>query len=118
MAQCASEIDPEQVVFVWEGRLALGKHTCIAGEPGTSKSILTTLIAATVSVAGYWPCGEGIAPQGSIIILSAEDDASDTIVPRLLAANADMGRVHIVSAVRTGEGATTRIQPSSRYCFA
>ena len=50
---------------------------------------------------GKWPCGEGRAPQGSVIILSAEDGEADTIVPRLHAAEADLGRVHIISAVRT-----------------
>jgi RecA-family ATPase len=35
--------------------------------------------------------------------LSAEDDAADTIIPRLLAAGADMSRVEIVTAVR-GDG--------------
>jgi len=37
---------------------------------------------------------------GSIIILSAEDDAADTIVPRLIAADADCSKVHILEAVR------------------
>ncbi len=41
------------------------------------------------------------APQGNVILLTAEDDASDTVVPRLLAAGADLDRVEIVSMVRT-----------------
>jgi AAA domain-containing protein len=53
-----------------------------------------------VSQGGEWPCGEGHSPIGSVIILSAEDDAADTIVPRLMAADADCSKVHIVSAVR------------------
>jgi putative DNA primase/helicase len=48
-----------------------------------------------------WPCDEGCAPQGSVLVLSAEDGEADTIVPRLHAAGADLGRVYIVSAVRT-----------------
>jgi hypothetical protein len=35
------------------------------------------------------------------LLLSAEDGEADTIVPRLHGAEADLGRVHIVSAVRT-----------------
>ena len=57
-------------------------------------------IAATVSRGGEWPCGEGRSPVGSIIILSAEDDAADTIVPRLIAAEADCLNLHILEAVR------------------
>src|SRR6185437_12634574 len=94
-------IEPERVEWLWPGRIAIGKHTCIAGEPGTGKSQLATAIEATITIAGEWPCGEGKAPQGSVIILSAEDGEADTIVPRLYAANADLGRVHIISAVRT-----------------
>ena len=51
-----------------------------------------------------WPCGEGRAPLGNVIILSAEDDAADTIVPRLMAAGADRQRVEIITAVRSKDG--------------
>ena len=49
-------------------------------------------------------CGEGRAPVGNVIILSAEDGPSDTIIPRLLAAGADLNRVYVVSAVRDPKG--------------
>ena len=101
---CTSEIAIELVDWLWLGRLARGKHTCWAGEPGASKSTLTMFVAATISMGGEWPCGEGAAPQGTIIILSAEDGIADTIVPRLHAAGADLGRVHVISAVREETG--------------
>ena len=100
ICRCASEIAPERVDWLWPGRIARGKHTCFAGEPGAGKSQLATDIEARITMGAEWPCGEGRAPQGSIIILSAEDGEADTIVPRLLAAGADLGRVHIISAVR------------------
>jgi putative DNA primase/helicase len=102
--RCASEIEMEPVNWLWPGRVALGKHTCLAGEPGGGKSQLTIDLAARVSMGAPLPCGEGIAPQGGVIILSAEDSDSDTIVPRLHAAGADLGRVNIVKAVETDEG--------------
>jgi putative DNA primase/helicase len=104
ISRCASEIEPERVEWLWHGRIALGKHTCIAGEPGTGKSQLSIAIAAAISTGGEWPCGEGCAPLGSVIIFSAEDGAADTIVPRLIAAGADRGRIHIVSAVPAEHG--------------
>jgi putative DNA primase/helicase len=104
ISRCAAEIPPEKIEWLWPHRLARGKHTCIAGEPGTGKSQLSIAIIATVTAAGVWPCGEGRAPLGNAIILSAEDGASDTIVPRLLAAGADLNRVHVVSAVRDTNG--------------
>jgi len=101
VCRCASEIEMEPVEWLWPGRIAVGKHTCIAGEPGTGKSQLATYIAAQVSMGAAWPCDEGRAPQGSVLLLSAEDGEADTIAPRLHAAKADLGRVHIISAVRT-----------------
>jgi putative DNA primase/helicase len=75
----------------------------LAGEPGLGKSQLAAFLAAIVTTSGDWPNGEGSADLGSVIVLSAEDDAADTIIPRLTAAGADLSRVHIVSAVATDD---------------
>jgi putative DNA primase/helicase len=99
ISRCAAEIEPKRIDFLWPGRIARGKHTAIAGEPGDGKSQLSIYVAATISRGGEWPCGEGRAPVGNVIILNAEDGAEDTVVPRLIAAGADLKRVHIVSAV-------------------
>jgi putative DNA primase/helicase len=107
VSTCASEVGLESVQWIWKGRLAKGKHTCIAGEPGTGKSQLSMSIAATVTMGGAWPCGEGQSPQGSVLILSAEDGAADTIAPRLHAAEADLGSIYIVSSVKEGEDRRT-----------
>ena len=102
--RCAAEIEPEKIDWLWPGRIARGKHTCIAGEPGTGKSQLSTAIIAAITTGGLWPCGEGKAPLGNVILLSAEDGAADTIVPRLDAAGADRNRVYVVSAVHNPDG--------------
>jgi hypothetical protein len=102
--QRASEIEPQEIAWLWPGRIALGKQTIIAGEPGLGKSQLTCAVAAAVTAERRWPANEGVAPSGSVIILSAEDDAADTIRPRLDAAGADVSRVYIVSAVKTEDG--------------
>ena len=88
--------------------LRIGKQTLIAGEAGLGKSQIGIAMAAAVTTGGPWPCNEGHAPLGNVIILSAEDDAADTIVPRLLAAGADRGRVEIVTAVRFEGGSGRR----------
>ncbi|MCX7310332.1 MAG: AAA family ATPase [Alphaproteobacteria bacterium] len=104
----ASDIVIEPIEWAWPSRIAIGKQTLIVGEPGLGKSQLTTFLAAAVTTGGPWPCGEGRAPLGSVIILSAEDDAADTILPRLIAAGAVVSRVLIVSAVRTDDGKARR----------
>jgi len=47
---------------------------------------------------------KGRAPLGNVIIFNAEDGVDDTIVPRLIAAGADLERVHIVNAVLLQDG--------------
>jgi AAA domain-containing protein len=98
---CAADISPRPIEWLWPGRVAIGKQTLIAGEAGLGKSQLGIVMAAAVTTGGTWPCEEGRAPLGNVIILSAEDDPADTIVPRLLAAAADRRRVKIITAVRS-----------------
>jgi putative DNA primase/helicase len=100
----ASEVTPEPIDWAWKNRLALGKHTLIAGEPGLGKSQLHLTIAAAFTRGGWWPNGEGRAPKGRVVILAAEDDAADTIVPRLIAAGADLDMVDIIEAVKLPDG--------------
>src|SRR5215471_10885802 len=100
----ASDIAPEKLVWVWPDRIAEGKLVLVGGPPGLGKSQLTAFIAATISNGGDWPCGEGSAARGSVLFLNAEDGIEDTIVPRLLAAGADTGNVHIVAAVTKPDG--------------
>ena len=104
MVECAAEIAPERIEFLWPGRFAIGKQSLIAGEAGLGKSQITITMAAAVTTGGQWPCGEGNAPLGSVLFLCAEDGASDTIVPRLIAAGADLTKVFIVTAVRDNDG--------------
>jgi putative DNA primase/helicase len=100
ITQCAADVTPEPVEWLWPGRIAIGKLTLIAGEAGLGKSQLSIAMVAAVTTGGEWPCREGRAPQGTVIILSAEDGAADTVVPRLMAAGADRERIQLVSAVR------------------
>jgi len=104
ISQRAADITPKRIDFLWDGRLARGKHTAFAGEPGDGKSQFSIYVAATISRGGEWPCNEGRAPLGNVIIFNAEDGADDTIVPRLIAAGADIERIHIVSAVLLEDG--------------
>jgi putative DNA primase/helicase len=100
----ASDVQPERLEWVWPGRIARGKAALLGGPPGLGKSQVTANIAATVSTGGRWPCKEGDAPQGDVVILSAEDGMADTIVPRLIAAGADTNCVHIVAAATKLDG--------------
>ena len=92
--------------WLWPGRLPAGKLTMLVGDPGLGKSFVTLDIAARVSRGRPLPqlSDESVVVDrtmpGSVILLSAEDDVSDTIRPRLAAAGADLSRITALQAVR------------------
>ena len=104
IAQCAADVAAEPIEWLWSGRLAIGKLTLLAGEAGLGKSQVAIAITAAVTTGGNLPCGEGNALRGSVIFLSAEDSAADTVVPRLMAAGANLNHVHIIRAVQADGG--------------
>ncbi len=102
-----SDIEAKPVSWLWPGRMARGKTTIIAGNPGLGKSQITASIAAIVTSGGCWPVDRNQCEVGNVLILTAEDDAADTLRPRLEAAGADLTCVHIIDGVvrgYTGEG--------------
>ena len=94
------DIESRPISWLWPGRIALGKLTLIAGDPGLGKSLITASLAAIISRGDTWPVDGSPAPIGDTILLSAEDDAADTIRPRVDAAGADCNRIHILQAVQ------------------
>jgi putative DNA primase/helicase len=50
------------------------------------------------------PDGTSLNEPRSVLIWSGEDDPADTLIPRLAAMDADLKRIHFVSAVATGKG--------------
>ena len=94
-------IVPERVEWLWDGWLACGKLQLIGGQPGTGKTTIALALAATLTTGGRWPDGTE-AVRGSVVIWSGEDDPTDTLAPRLLAAGADMSRVHFIVGMRQG----------------
>jgi putative DNA primase/helicase len=94
-----ADVEPRAVLWLWPGRIPLGRITLLVGRPGEGKSFLTIDAAARVTTGTPWP-DRGDCPQGSVILISAEDDPADTIRPRLDAHYADVRRVHLLAAVR------------------
>jgi len=100
-------VEMRPIEWLWPDRLAVGKLTVLAGEGGLGKTTVLLDISARGSIGEYWPDMKSCAPIFSTIILSSEDDPSDTIKPRLEAAGADMSKIYFVDMVRE-EGGSER----------
>jgi len=97
-----ADLNPRPVNWLWNQWLARGKLHLLAGDPGQGKTSIALTLAATVTIGGRWPDGSR-AELGNILIWSTEDDAQDTMLPRLLAAGADKKRCHFIYGKRVNE---------------
>jgi hypothetical protein len=100
---CLASVAPEAVAWLWPSRVASGKLTVLAGDPGLGKSFVTLDMAARISTGQPWPDGAA-SVQGAVILLSAEDGPADTIRPRVDALGGDPTRIHLVQAAREADG--------------
>jgi hypothetical protein len=83
----------------------LGKLTLVAGDGGQGKSTISLDITGAVT-SGRTCCGLTYdpPPPADVLLISCEDDAADTVVPRLLSAGADLKRCHSVQGIVTAKG--------------
>lgn len=99
----ASKIEPENITWLWKDILPIGKLTLFVGQPKKGKSFATVDIAARASRGVDWADEQkGNGQSIRTILISNEDAANDTVVPRLLAAGADLSKVEIVTGATCG----------------
>ncbi|MDP2780065.1 AAA family ATPase [Devosia sp.] len=99
----AALIPPLQIDCLWDGWLAKGKFHILAGPAGTGKTTVVLNLAACISSAylGRNRLPDGTSPpSGKVIIWTGEDGIEDTIIPRLIAAGADLDRVLIIRGIQ------------------
>ncbi|SKA88447.1 AAA domain-containing protein [Pseudomonas extremaustralis] len=112
-AVSAANIKPVAIRWLWPGWLAKGKLHILAGAGGTGKTTLLISLIATITTGGRWPDGETCLERGNALIWSSEDDPADTLVPRLIAAGADLTRVHIIQGRLNAQGEADPFDPSN-----
>lgn len=91
-----SDVQAEEIKWLWYPFIAYGKMSIVQGDPGDGKSTLVLNIAAKLSR------GERLEPEMNIdkpvnvIYQTAEDGLADTVKPRLEQAGADCSRISII----------------------
>jgi len=111
----ASTIVPKPIRWLWPGWIARGKLTLLAGAGGSGKTTLAMGLIGTITSGGRWPDGERCQEPGNALIWSSEDDPADTLVPRLMAAGADLARVHIIQGRINALGEREPFDPASDF---
>lgn len=91
-----SEVELQEVQWLWYPYIPFGKITIIQGDPGEGKTTFALRLAAACSTGNPFP---GMEPRESIHVIyqTAEDGLGDTVKPRLMDAGADLNRVMNIS---------------------
>lgn len=105
----ATSIPLRKARWLWEGRIAVGSLALLAGREGLGKSTVAYWVAAQIT-RGRLP-GQYLGNPKSVLVCATEDDWSVTIAPRLVAAGADLTRVHRVEVVDMAIGPTDLVLP-------
>lgn len=87
----ASRYPVRRVRWLYDGRIAVGTVSLLAGREGLGKSTIAYWLAARITC-GQLP-GEFEGEPRPVFVCATEDSWSHTIVPRLIAAGADLNRV-------------------------
>ena len=92
-----SDVEATAVRWLWYPFIAVGKITLLQGDPGDGKSTMMMNLIAELSKGGTMPDGKSIGMPQKVIYQCSEDDASDTIKPRLETCGADCRSVAFIN---------------------
>lgn len=97
----ASDLQEKRVSWLWDGYLAAGKVSLLAGQTGSGKSTVATAIAGAVTTGCHLPGGKP-AGTGSVLWFTTEEDPAQEVKARLRAVGADLARVHFPELLPDG----------------
>ena len=92
-----SDVQATSVHWLWYPFIAVGKITLLQGDPGDGKSTMMMNLIAELSKGGTMPDGKQVGIPQKVIYQSSEDDASDTIKPRLETCGTDCRNVAFIN---------------------
>ena len=90
-----NDVQETKTHWLWYPYIPYGKITIIQGDPGEGKTTLVLHLAAALTRGEMLGSEEKREPV-TVIYQTAEDGLTDTIKPRLIAANADCSKVLVI----------------------
>lgn len=113
-----SEVQSQEVSWLWHPFISYGKLAIIQGNPGGGKTTLALNIAAKLSKGESLDSGMNFAEPLNIIYQSAEDGLADTVKPWLEQAGADCEKNSVIkennNTIRNLTGEYKKIEPDCR----
>lgn len=95
------QILAKEIDWLWPERVPASKLTIYSGNPDGGKTTAAVDATAHATNGSDWPDGaKNTNGPMDVLFASAEDDPSDTLKPRLMAAGANLERVHLLKCVR------------------
>ena len=90
-----SSVKSKEIDWLWYPYIAYGKLTLLQGDPGNGKSLLSIIIASTISngINLFNINNFNITAPRKVIYQNAEDSAEDTISPKLNKLNANQDNI-------------------------
>lgn len=91
-----SQVEVEEIQWVWYPYIPYGKITVVQGDPGEGKTTFVLALIALLTKGEPLPEEENATQPINVIYQTAEDGLADTIKPRLLSVGADCERVLVI----------------------
>jgi putative DNA primase/helicase len=100
----ASEIVPRPLEWIWQDKFPAGKVIILTGKPDCGKTTALMDFIGRITTGRDWPDGsKNTSEPQRVLLASSEDDPEDTLIPRLMAAGADLNLVDIIDGVSMEE---------------
>lgn len=91
-----SEVEAQEIEWLWYPFIPYGKLTIIQGDPGDGKTTMVLNVAAKLSKGEGLDENMKVTESINIIYQTAEDGLADTVKPRLELAGADCEKIMVI----------------------
>lgn len=91
-----SEVQSQEIEWLWYPFIPYGKLTIIQGDPGDGKTTMVLNLAAKLSKGEALDENMKVTEPVNVIYQTAEDGLADTVKPRLELAGADCERIIVI----------------------